>query len=595
MLLSEDGSLYTVVNNFFEKVSVGVEASNIYSGRESGFILIDDDHFYEWRNGKIKKLDQNVGAPVSYTYDQYSEYYLGSSSVFITQDKDSIRCDLPYGIIADSVICISQINQRTDALIELGITELCRDDIFYYYPPTFSPRCATLTYDLSFLIGSENSGLWIFENNAYKKFYVPGVEFPTRIKSLNSDAEYLWILSHDAGLQIFDWNKQVLINVDASAEHFGADKWNTIYTSDARRLTYHTDHINTTLPDLTIEKIVDGKNELSDDSFVHVDNKVDIHYTTNYSPDQEAVKVYYRVGSDEDYKEVKSNPLLVHLAQTGTNTIQLKATVDGQYYTQPWTKDIEVKGTLFSKTWMYVFGGLLFLLSLSLFSLIRNRRVLSDMEAEKKRIRQELELLKSKQRVGQLQLNPHFLFNVLNSIGGLIALNENKKSRQALNQFSKMMRATLDQSKEELVSIENEVAFLKNYLELERLIRNESFNYELIVDSEVTHIPPMIIQPFLENAIIHGFAGKKSGGYIDCRIEKENKYLKVSVTDNGRGRVASADKPSDHVSSGIDIIRNRLKNMDRWSSRNDHVTYEDLKDEQDNAIGTRVLIKIPSK
>lgn len=193
------------------------------------------------------------------------------------------------------------------------------------------------------------------------------------------------------------------------------------------------------------------------------------------------------------------------------------------------------------------------------------------------------------------QMNPHFIFNTLNSINSYIIENKREVASEYLTTFSKLMRNILDLSKQETITLEKEISTLNLYMELEALRLEHKFDYSIVIDknisTELIKIPPLIIQPFVENAIWHGLHNKKENGYILIKIdENDNNQLLITVEDDGIGRKASAllkKQQVNHKSYGIEITINRLHLL----NENNSVEIVDLY-ENEKATGTKVAIKI---
>ncbi|MEN9489141.1 MAG: hypothetical protein RL494_1406, partial [Bacteroidota bacterium] len=194
------------------------------------------------------------------------------------------------------------------------------------------------------------------------------------------------------------------------------------------------------------------------------------------------------------------------------------------------------------------------------------------------------------------QMNPHFMFNSLNSINSYIIQSKSNEASKYLTTFSKLMRSILDNSKHRTIPLDKEIKTLDWYLQLEAVRLEHKFTYAIHcsdeIDRETTQIPPLIIQPFVENAIWHGIQNKSSKGHITIQIDSdENENLKISVTDDGIGRTASAllkKNQTTHKSYGIDITINRLHLL----HSNNSVTIIDLYDEINQSKGTQVLLTI---
>lgn len=207
----------------------------------------------------------------------------------------------------------------------------------------------------------------------------------------------------------------------------------------------------------------------------------------------------------------------------------------------------------------------------------------------------------------QSQMNPHFIFNALISIQKFI-LQENKQNAISyLSSLSKLMRLTLYNSEKELITLEEEIKFLNFYMDIELQRFSNKFEFSVSiskdVDEENTMIPPMIIQPFLENAIKHGVSGKENNGKIELRVSKtsHNSFaaLKLEITDNGIGREASkklAQKfNATHVSMAMNITKTRIENYaDKYAlSKEGILTISDVYDIDNNPAGTTITVILP--
>ena len=194
----------------------------------------------------------------------------------------------------------------------------------------------------------------------------------------------------------------------------------------------------------------------------------------------------------------------------------------------------------------------------------------------------------------QSQMNQHFVFNSLNSIQSFITNGNILSSGIYLAKFSKLLRKILNNSSEAACSLSKEIEYLELYLELEKLRFGKKLNYTIAVEKtlekDLIKIPPMLIQPFIENAIIHGITPRKEGGTIHISILPQSlKTLKCIVKDNGVGRQKNKNKL--HPSLGTDIV---LKRLDLLSNNKiQHIDYVDLKDHNGHPDGTKVTFLIP--
>jgi LytS/YehU family sensor histidine kinase len=196
------------------------------------------------------------------------------------------------------------------------------------------------------------------------------------------------------------------------------------------------------------------------------------------------------------------------------------------------------------------------------------------------------------------QMNPHFIFNALNSIQALILKSELESSYDYLVLFSKLVRKTLNYSNEEFISLEAEIDFLRIYLSLEKL-RFDDFNFTLEINGdEDVYLPSLTIQPFIENALLHGLQHKADDKKIAIRFEVDEYFIKCVVEDNGIGRKASAEinerLGKEHKSFALKSIEKRLSMYHEEFGDKIGVKITDL-EENGKSVGTKVDLILPLK
>ncbi len=235
-------------------------------------------------------------------------------------------------------------------------------------------------------------------------------------------------------------------------------------------------------------------------------------------------------------------------------------------------------------TWFYALSGI-GLIGL-LYALYRYRL---NQLTESLRIDNEMSQLEKSAL--QAQMNPHFIFNCLNSIQGFIMDNDKEQAMEYLGKFAKLIRLNLNASVDSFIRLDQEILILENYLSLEQLRHDYSFSYQIHtaqdIAKEVIHIPPMLLQPFVENAVLHGMKGKESHGKIQIDFTKDQAMLVIDIRDNGSGSTNA--KPSKiHRSLGMSITKKRLAHIN--SSESEQYAIEQIPTPEGTHNRVRILI-----
>jgi ligand-binding sensor domain-containing protein len=252
----------------------------------------------------------------------------------------------------------------------------------------------------------------------------------------------------------------------------------------------------------------------------------------------------------------------------------------------------------FWKTWWFrlLFSAVVIALVVMLVKL----RIREIRRKERARLRQKMDLMDYQLKALRAQMNPHFIFNSLNSIQNFIMDQDESSANKYLNKFSKLMRMILNNSERPTITVREELDALGLYLELEQMRFGNRFRYSISVSEEVNQeffeMPSMLLQPYIENALLHGIMPKKGEGRLEIRMETRNGYLVSTIQDNGIGRKRSQElkeKSTSHKSVGMKITQERLQMLNEMHNSMLSVTITDLLDEQKNSAGTKVEIYIP--
>ncbi len=249
----------------------------------------------------------------------------------------------------------------------------------------------------------------------------------------------------------------------------------------------------------------------------------------------------------------------------------------------------------FWQTWW--FRAMIAMLALALLTgavITRLRTVQRQERTNRKLVEFRLQSLRA-------QMNPHFIFNSLNSIVNFITKNDAVAAHSYLNKFAKLMRSVLESSNCEAISLEEDIKALQYYIELEALRFRDKFSYHIDIDQSLAlHkvlVPPLLIQPFVENAIKHGLAHRASKGRLRLSISGTNEQVLCLVEDNGIGRAKAAEVLANsrrhHISRGMHTSNERIAMLSSISDNDFDIKVIDLQDENGQPAGTRVEILIP--
>jgi len=200
------------------------------------------------------------------------------------------------------------------------------------------------------------------------------------------------------------------------------------------------------------------------------------------------------------------------------------------------------------------------------------------------------------------QMNPHFIFNCLNSINRYIVKSDQTTASLYLTKFAKLMRLILDNSNSKNVILSNELEALRLYIEMEALRFDKKFSYEIKVEAnlgpDTIEVPPLIIQPYVENAIWHGLLHKEDDGHLSIRLSMAGEsMLQCIIEDNGIGREKAKELKSKTATSrkslGMQLTESRLGLLNKYAQVNASVEIIDLQNGGHQALGTKVILKIP--
>lgn len=315
-------------------------------------------------------------------------------------------------------------------------------------------------------------------------------------------------------------------------------------------------------------------------------------------------KVRYRImleGFDKGWSPVSASNFATYSnLPPGRYTFKvLAANNEGIWTSQPVTYSFMIKKPWWN-TWLFR-GISLSLIAAGIFLGFRFRTQQIRIK-ERHTARRNLEIARLELTALRAQMNPHFIFNSLNSIQHFILQSEETSAVKYLNKFAKLIRIILNNSEKSAITLREEIEALELYLQLEELRFSEKFSYQVHIDPDIDidyyEVPPLILQPYVENAILHGLNPKPEKGLLEISIKKEGTFIVCTVCDNGIGRRQAMEMKGEvirrHVSHGTRITRERLEILNRSLHSELSVNITDLELRPGGQTGTKVDVYIPA-
>jgi len=339
-------------------------------------------------------------------------------------------------------------------------------------------------------------------------------------------------------------------------------------------------------------------------SLKHNQNNITFYFNANANRSRNTYTYKYRIlGIDSTWinQGTEINFARYPTIPPGDYTFQVKSINEDAIESDIAEIKLYIDKPYYKKWWFYLLIGVLLIAIVSVLFTARikninnkNKLINDKKEVEKLLSQSQLTALRS-------QMNPHFIFNALNSIQDYIITNNKEMASDYLGLFADLMRKYLHYSNEDEISLEEEVETLDMYLQLEKVRFEETLSYSIIVDENLdtlrVKIPVMLVQPFAENAIKHGLLHKKGKRILDIKFNKKGKDLIISIIDNGIGRKQSAEinkmRNRSHKSFATSAQQKRIDLINQENSSKIVIKYTDLEDSLNQSIGTLVEIALP--
>ncbi|WP_417786266.1 histidine kinase [Tenacibaculum sp.] len=452
-----------------------------------------------------------------------------------------------------------------------------------------------------------NKGLKFIRNNEVETQTITAQNV-TEIKKINNQ---FWVISEDNGIEVLDANFNFVKNIN---------KYNTLTTNKITS-AFQDNENNTWVSTkdkgvyfIKSDKPVQKNPTISFENIEVVFTPLDSININNYSKtlklpaDKNHISFYYKTinisnSNKLEYRYTLNNQTspwstksaidLAYLSP-GNYTFSAQSRI-GKTESTPIEFNFFIDTPIYKKSWFIwsSIGIACIILTLIVWSYIR--RIKAKNKAKVAKLELENHLISLEQKALQLQMNPHFIFNVLNGIKALGNSGKSVELNTTISKFATLLRGVLHNSRQEEISLAEEITTLKNYIELEQQINSNTFEYSittnLSIDAEEILIPPMLIQPFVENSIKHGISSVENGK-ITISFSIKNDLLHCEIVDNGIGVHQSKElkKVSSHKSVALKVTQERIRNLSKNSAFSINEIHEEGK-----VIGTKVVFKIPLK
>ena len=469
----------------------------------------------------------------------------------------------------------------------------------------------TASEDGTLWIGSYNAGLIGYRNGRVLVTITSGQGLTSDIcRTLYIRDNMLWA-GTDKGLNRIDLGKSGYpVTRYTANDGLGADLINTVFADSPT--TYVGTAAGLSMFNEAKTKVSDscrlyllavmnsGKDRIKDTSHLllpYSDKQVRFEFAAISYKSAGNISYQYRLkGLDESWRTTGENFLEYLTLPSGNYTLELKASNKFGVYSRPISLHFVVITPFWQSTWFY---ALVIIASLSAIWLFVSLRIRNIRRRQQEKERLSKRMIELEHIALQSQMNPHFIFNCLNSIQQYIFDQDIYHANKFITGFADLIRATLHHSAQSSISLEDEINYLSAYLSLEKLRFKEKMNYSIEIDPAINgktiSIPPMLIQPYVENSIRHGLRHQTDGkGHIKIQIRSAADELSVIIDDNGIGREKARQyKTSEHIeyqSRGMSLTADRVRLINAIHGDSIRIEITDLKDDEGRALGTRVAI-----
>ncbi|MEM1320057.1 MAG: histidine kinase [Bacteroidota bacterium] len=581
-----------------------------------------------WNAGILYYYDQNNWRPFNWQTQKYFPPNLQAKELFILPEKYKLWTNSAKGVsafdIRDNRLLYQSwddrkgnSNLRTLAVYENeeervwvgtvgGLFEIKNEELIPVMDPDsiFSIRVEDIdeTEDGVLVIGTKGAGVVLWKDQRYQYLDISDGLTSNMVEHVHVDAaDQIWVGTL-AGLN------KIVRNAQGNYQTMPITMAHGLPSNEINALTSVGDQIwaatprgvvhfsvsdfSRPSPSPIIERITVNNELLTPQALRQLSsrqNNLQFSFLAINYPLVGNIPYRYRLRSNADWILTKARSANFLNLAPGNYRFEVQAQNENGRWSESATLQLIINPPFWRTIWFSILAILAALgLGYGLYR-VRVNRIIEQNQLQRKIDQLERSALKA-------QMNPHFIFNCLNSIQSYILEGNKKEAADYLARFAKLIRAILNFSASGSALLEEEIVALKNYLKLEQMRFKHRFEYCITVapqiDPLLVRVPTMLVQPFVENAIIHGVASRKSGGMIDISYQVDQNFLEVLIKDNGKGFSAKVEPlQSIHKSVGMSITQRRLELLNQDTERKG-VDIQELKDEEGQTVGTAVRLKI---
>lgn len=581
------------------------------------YILEDDLLFVDQRNFQVysKKppnqiANLSIGAVKDVARISTNEFGFATNNRVLVLEWDGIRFNQKYSANVGRTYAVEKIPKTTSLLVATSqglkkIDGTKANDVFF-------EGSSILVNDLEatsefVLIATQKHGLLKLSDDGLTTFTeLNNKLLDQNVRQVQVRDHYLF-LSTEGGFQLVDMRTMDIISVGES-DGLSIKKIQDFVVDEESIWFLHQKGIQKIrLKDLLVQRDFPSiksmqtfnatdQNISNENTFQYFDNTLKFKIDASSLRNRNDLTYSYfldPISTRWESNEYPDNEIVYQSLPPGNYTFQARLNYKGQSIDQA-LYAFTIRAPFWQRWWFYVLNAFALVFITYLFF----RKRLLD---QKRRADEINQLNESKLSALQSQMNPHFIFNALNSIQEYIILNERKLAGKYLGKFADLMRIYLNYSQAKFISLQQEIEALNLYMELEKLRFEELLSYEIQLDDSIEmteQIPSLLIQPYVENALKHGLLHKKNDRRLIVKLTKESEdYLVCTITDNGIGRKRSMEinkkRHPDHKSFATSATQNRLNLINYGLKKRIGVTTEDLYNPDGEPTGTKVELIIP--